>query len=65
MDKMECYYDHPDCFGHGSVVRDKKVCVALNDTDFGTRDCPFYKNYLKVRAEWGKERKMYERDETD
>lgn len=37
--------EHPDCHAW-----EKGRCVALADTDFGTRGCPFYKN--KEQNEW-------------
>ena len=36
---------HPDCHAWKGGR-----CMALTDTDFGTRDCPFYKN--KDQNEW-------------
>ena len=35
----ECRYERDDCH----ACRDGR-CVALSDTDFGSRDCPFYRN---------------------
>ena len=41
------YYDHADCFLRGM----NGICKGLRDTDFGDRDCPFYKDRRKVREE--------------
>lgn len=54
---MPCYYDHPDCFGRRSVVGTQKICVVLRDTDFGTRDCPFYKPLGQVMKEREQDKK--------
>lgn len=46
MSKMPACTRHPDChayhYGH---------CTALYDTNFGNKDCPFYRNALLNRKE--------------
>lgn len=46
MSKMPACTRHPDChayhYGH---------CTALYDTNFGNKDCPFYKSALLNRKE--------------
>ena len=35
-----------NCFGYN-----KGVCVVLNNTNFGKRECPFYKPKTKKRVQ--------------
>lgn len=47
----ECFHEHDDCFGR--VMRgDKTKCFCLTNTNFGNRDCPFYKPKKQVDREW-------------
>lgn len=39
-----CHHDHADCFARGHDLIDRSKCIALTDSDFGERDCPFYKS---------------------
>ena len=44
--KANACFAHPDCFANHD-----HLCVALMDTNFGERDCPFYKNCNRARTE--------------
>ena len=35
--------DYPDCKRKSCTANEGGRCLALNDTDFGGRSCPFYK----------------------
>lgn len=41
------YGNHQDCFARQA----DDTCWALEDTDFGDRDCPFYKSSEQNRRE--------------
>ena len=43
----ECPFEHHDCF---ALIRNHQ-CWCLSDTDFGNRDCPFYKPGNEVSHE--------------
>ena len=40
----DCPFEHHDCFAR----RWDGKCFCLDNTDFGKRDCPFYKPESKV-----------------
>lgn len=42
-----CIHGHYDCFARSR----NGVCNALSDTDFGYRDCPFYKTDKQIEEE--------------
>ena len=52
-----CEHGHYDCFARGK----NGYCRALSDTDFGYRDCPFYKTKEQVEKE-ERERLQRERE---
>jgi len=42
-----CIHGHYECFARSR----NGVCNALSDTDFGNRDCPFYKTDKQIEEE--------------
>jgi len=60
-----CYYpENDDCFAKHNQTGPTKHCMALDDTDFGTRNCPFYKPYVQFKYEQ-KEAENVREEETD
>jgi hypothetical protein len=48
----QCYYpENDDCFAKSRLMSGKEECRILDNTDFGTRRCPFYKSYAQFRKE--------------
>jgi hypothetical protein len=45
MNKLRACDAHSDCFANKGGL-----CIALNDTNFEERDCPFYKTEEEHRA---------------
>ena len=45
--RPECLYEHHDCFALMTCGK----CWCLDNTDFGERDCPFYKPENEVGYE--------------
>jgi len=45
------YEDKTDCFARRTVVGVVKECHVLRDTEFGDRECPYYKSYIQVLKE--------------
>ena len=43
----ECPFEHHDCFALTGVHQ----CWCLDDTNFGKRDCPFYKPDSEISHE--------------
>ena len=56
-----CIHGHFDCFARSQ----KGVCYALTDTDFGYRDCPFYKPQEQLEKEEQAARRRNGRDGWD
>ena len=44
----KCYEGKPDCFALDTITG---KCIALADTSFKKKDCPFYKPRQKMLAE--------------
>lgn len=42
-----CQFKKCDCFAYG----DREKCMLLTNTDFGGRDCPWYKNVFLLEEE--------------
>lgn len=42
-----CEFEHFDCFARQT----NEICRALVDTNFGERDCPFYKSKEQFEKE--------------